>query len=458
MRLQSRPVISKQPTTHKDHKEIKKGFLYSNDKAGQYPDSYYLASANHIPDYPKQTGTQSSDICIIGAGFTGLSAALHLASKGYCVVLLEAHRVGWGASGRNGGQLGSDQRIDQNALESQYGKDEARALWNIAQDANLLCRNLIQNHAIDCDLTDGIIHADHRPRYLKETRQYVEKLRTDYDYDNVRYLEQDEIRQLVGSESYFGGSLDMGAAHIHPLNFALGLAKAAAEAGVSIYQESPVLSYNDSGSDKVTIKTDRGEVTAKHMLLACNGYLDKLNSNVASRVMPINNYIVATEPLSDQQALDLLRENHAVADSRFVVNYFRLSADKRLLFGGGENYSFQFPNDIKSFVRKHMLEVYPQLSNTAIDYGWGGTLAITVNRMPYFAKVSENVLSASGYSGHGVAMATMAGKIMADMLDGKLANFDTMSQLKTYPFPGGTSLRWPLLVLAMSYYSLRDKL
>ena len=439
----------------------KKGFLYSNDKAGQYPDSYYFASANPIPEFPKQQGAESTDVCIIGAGFTGLSAALHLSQAGYSVILLDAHRVGWGASGRNGGQLGSDPRSDQDTLESQYGKDGARALWDIAQDANRLCRELISEHSIDCDLTDGIIHADHRQRHLKETREYTEKLQTEYGYDKVRYLETDEIRHLVGSESYFGGSLDMGAAHLHPLNFALGLAKAAVESGATIYQESPVLSYEESDNTSITqvsVKTAEGEVTAKHVLLACNGYLDTLNRKVASRVMPINNYIITTEPLSDEQAKNLIRENHAVADSRFVVNYFRLSADKRMLFGGGENYSFQFPPDIKSFVRKHMLAIYPQLKNTRIDYGWGGTLAITVSRMPYFAKVSKNVLSASGYSGHGVAMATMAGKIMADMIDGKLANFDTMAGLKTYPFPGGTTLRWPLLVLAMTYYSLRDKL
>lgn len=436
----------------------KQGFLYSNDKAGQYPDSYYFASSNSMPEYPIQQGSETTDVCIIGAGFTGLSAALHLAKAGYSVVLLDAHRVGWGASGRNGGQLASDQRSDQDTLEASYGKDGARALWDIAQDANTLCRDLIHEHAIACDLTDGIIHADHRARYLKETRKYTEKLHSQYSYDKIHYLEKDEIRDLVGSESYHGGSLDMGAAHLHPLNFALGLAKAATEAGATIYQESPVLNYSDSSAGKVAVKTATGEITADHVLLACNGYLDKLNSKVASRVMPINNYIIATEPLSDELARNLIRDNHAVADSRFVVNYFRLSADKRMLFGGGENYSFQFPPDIKNFVRKHMLAVYPQLEGTPIDYGWGGTLAITVSRMPYFAKISENVLSASGYSGNGVAMATMAGKIMAEMIGGKLTSFDTMAQLKTYPFPGGASMRWPLLVLAMTYYSLRDKL
>ncbi|PWQ92817.1 NAD(P)/FAD-dependent oxidoreductase [Leucothrix pacifica] len=439
----------------------KKGFLYSNDEVGKYPDSYYHASANTIPEFPRQFGEETADVCIVGAGYTGLSAALHLAQAGYKVILLDAHRVGWGASGRNGGQLASDQRSDQDTLESRYGKDHARALWDIGLEANQLCKDLIHEHAIDCDLTPGIIHADHRKRYLKHSRDYVEKLQTEYGYEDIRYLEQDEIRQLVGSESYFGGMLDTRAAHIHPLNFALGLADAAHEAGAVIYQESPVLSYSDgsgAGGSTVTVKLENGTITTKQLLLACNGYLDTLDKKVEARVMPINNYIVATEPLSESLASELLSENHAVADSRFVVNYFRLSADRRMLFGGGENYSFKFPKDIPGFVRKHMLQVYPQLEEARIDYGWGGTLAITVSRMPYFAKSSEGVVSASGYSGHGVAMATLAGKIMADMVDGKLARFDTMAGLKTYPFPGGAGLRWPLLALAMTYYGMRDRL
>lgn len=434
----------------------KQGFLYSNDKAGEYPDSYYYATANHLPKFPRQSGEETADVCVIGAGYTGLSSALHLAKAGFSVILLDAHRVGWGASGRNGGQVATDQRCDQSTLEAQYGKDHARELWDIGLAANQLCKKLIKQHKIDCDLTPGIIHADHRARNLKHSQAYAEKLQNEYDYDAIEYLDQAEIRRLVGSESYFGGTLDKEAAHLHPLNFALGLAKAAHEAGAIIYEESPVLKY--SGDKPVTVTLENGTIKATHVLLACNGYLDKLNRKVASRVMPINNYMVATAPLPEALALELLRENHAVADSRFVVNYFRLSADRRLLFGGGENYSFQFPADIKNFVRGHMLEVYPQLAQTPIDYGWGGTLAITVSRMPYFAKLSENVLSASGYSGHGVAMATFAGKIMADMIGGKLAQFDTMADLRTYPFPGGEVMRLPLLVLAMTYYSLRDKL
>lgn len=434
----------------------KQGFLYSNDQAGQYPDSYYHATANTMMRFPRQQGEETTDVCVIGAGFTGLSAALHLAEAGYRVILLDAHRVGWGASGRNGGQLAADQRCDQETLEKQYGKAEAHALWELGLASNQLCKTLIQRHHISCDLTPGIIHADHKPRYLKHSQAYVDKLQTEYGYEHIRYLAQPEIRQLIGSERFYGGSLDTNAAHLHPLNFALGLAQAAQQAGVTIYEHSPVLSYSDE--QQVCITLAEGNIKAAHVILACNGYLDQLNKKVAAKVMPINNYMIATEPLSEAMARQLLRDNHAVADSRFVVNYFRLSADRRLLFGGGENYSFKFPADIKRFVQRHMLDIYPQLKHTSIDYSWGGTLAITMSRMPYFAKLSEQVLSVSGYSGHGVAMATLAGKIMAEMIDGKLAHFDTMAKLKSYPFPGGSGFRWPLLVLAMSYYSLQDRL
>lgn len=435
---------------------LSNGFLYSNDIAGQYPDSYYAATANALPPFPQQAGDESADVCIIGAGFTGLSAALHLAQAGYKTIVLDAHRVGWGASGRNGGQLGAGQRVDQDALESSYGKEMARAMWDLAKDSILLCRDLINTHQIDCDLKDGIIHADHKQRYVAESQEYAEKLQTEYDHQAIRFLDQEEIRHLVGSPAYYGGTLDMSAAHVHPLNFALGLAKAAQAAGAIIYENSQVLSYSKTDPAVVTLKN--GTIKAKHVILACNGYLDDLDKHVAARVMPINNYILATEPLSEEQKQSLIRNDHAVADSKFVVNYYRFSDDNRLLFGGGESYSFKFPSDIKSFVRKEMLKIYPQLENTQIDYGWGGTLGITVSRLPYMKQLAPNVLSSSGYSGHGVAMATFAGKMLADTIDGTMTQFDVMSKVRTYPFPGGTMLRYPLLVAAMSYYALRDRL
>lgn len=431
-------------------------FLHDNDVLGAYPSSYYAASAKLSLNLNSQVGEEDADVCIIGAGFSGLSAALHLAGKGLKVVVLEAHRVGWGASGRNGGQLGTGQRVEQDALENMVGQQAARKLWDLGLESVSLCKELIAEHNIDCDLTPGILHADHKAKFIPETREYVEKLQRDYQYQDVRFIDRDEIRQMVGSNAYHGGSLDTRSAHLHPLNFALGLAKAALAAGVTIYEKSEVISYTKTEPSLITLQN--GRIKARFVLLACNGYLDNLDRSVAKKIMPINNYIAATEPLSASQASELIRDNVAVADSKFVINYFRLSADRRMLFGGGESYRFKFPEDIKQFVTKPMLEIYPQLKGVKLDYAWGGTLGITVNRMPYFDKLAPNVFCAMGYSGHGVGMATLGGKLMAEAIEGTLSRFDVLAGVKTPNFPGGTLLRWPGLVLAMTYYSIRDKL
>ncbi len=432
------------------------GFLYTNDQPGQYPASWYAVTANKLPELPKLQGTTTADVCIVGGGYTGLSAALHLADAGYQVVLLEAHRVGWGASGRNGGQVGTGLNKDQAELEALVGKVQAKALWELSLEAVQLCKELIHKYAINCDLQAGIIHADHRQRFVKTSRQFVEKLQRDYDYSAIRFLDQAALQQELNSPLYYGGVLNVGAAHLHPLNYALGLAQAAQQAGVIIHEYSPVLSY--SAGDKVEINTAQGKVTADYLILACNGYLDDLEPKIASRVMPINNYIVATEPLRTAQIQDLIPNRYAVADSAFVVNYFRMSADGRLLFGGGESYSFKFPNDIPALVRPRMLAVFPQLAKAKIEYAWGGTLAVTVNRLPYFTRLQPKVFSVSGYSGHGVALATLAGKLLSEVIAGTAERFEVMAKLPNWPFPGGTLLRWPLLVTAMLYYSLRDRL
>ncbi|MGB8622745.1 MAG: FAD-binding oxidoreductase, partial [Paracoccaceae bacterium] len=252
------------------------------------------------------------------------------------------------------------------------------------------------------------------------------------------------------------GTLDMGGGHIHPLRFALGLARLARDRGVRIFERSRVTGL--SQGDPATVKTDKAQITARNVVMACNGYLGHLQSEVAARVMPINNFIVATEPLSETEAEALIRDNHAVADSKFVINYFRLSQDRRMLFGGGESYGYRFPADIAALVRKPMLEIYPQLKDARIDYAWGGTLGITMNRMPHFARVAGNIISASGYSGHGVAMATLGGKIAAEAIAGQAMKFDLLASVPTQRFPGGAALRWPLLVLAMVWFSLRDRL
>ena len=422
-----------------------------------YPNSYYHASCNRSVELTPLDGSRRADVCIIGGGYTGLSSALHLAERGYDVVLLEARKPGWGASGRNGGQLCSGQRKDQVELSKMVGADAARELWILAEAAKDLAKDLITRHQIDCDLKPGIAHADHKPGYAGESREYVDFLREQYDYQQIEYLERDAMAELVGSDTYHGGSLDMGAAHLHPLNYALGLADAALAAGARLYESTVVESYQEGNPNRIV--TNRGIVEADSIVLACNGYLGKLEQRVSGKIMPINNFVIATEPLSDEQLNVICPRDVAIADSRFVVNYYRLSADKRMLFGGGENYRQNFPSDIASFVRKPMLQVYPQLADTRIDYAWGGTLAVTLNRMPHFGRLGRhNTYFAQGYSGQGVAMATLAGKMISDAIAGEAESFDLFGRIPTREFPGGDLLRWPGLVLGMSYYALRDRL
>ncbi len=430
--------------------------LTVNDRQGEYPKSWYAATANTHEPFETAKGDLTCDVCVIGGGYTGLSAALHLARKGFDVVLLEAHRVGWGASGRNGGQVGTGQRVGQAELERMVGLERARELWLLSLASTQLVKDLIDTYSIDCDYTRGIIHADHRKRYVADSHKQADKLRNDYDYDQVSTLDQRQIREEVGSESYYGGTLDKGSAHVHPLNYALGLAGAAKQAGVRVFENSRVTTMETS--EPAVISTGQASIKARYVALACNGYLGGLQPQIASHVMPINNYIVATEPLSDADATALIKNNYAVADSRFVVNYFRLSRDKRMLFGGGESYRYRFPGDIAGLVTKPMLSVYPQLKGVKLDYAWGGTLGITMNRMPHFSRIKGNVLSTGGYSGHGVAMATLAGSLIADAVDGQAGAFDVMQSVPSHKFPGGTMLRLPLLAVGMMWYTLRDKL
>ena len=428
--------------------------LHANDQAGEYPASFYAATATPAARHPTLQGAVRADVCIVGGGYTGLSAALHLAQRGQSVVLLEAHRMAFGASGRNGGQVGSGQRQTQDWLERAAGPAAAHQLWVLAEEAKALVRSLIADHAMPVTFRPGVAEACYSAAEADQTRAYAERLHRDYGYDQAQPLTRAEMRQIIGSERFHGGVLDHGAGHVHPLNYALGLAQAAAEAGASLHENSEVLRI-DHGPAPV-VHTAQGHVTCDHLILACNGYLGDLDRRVASRVMPINNFIIATEPLGDR-ATDVLTQPIAVADSRFVVNYWRLSDDNRLLFGGGESYGYRFP-DILRTVRKPMLAVYPQLADVRIDYAWGGTLAITTNRMPCFVRTAPNVLSASGYSGHGVAMATLAGRVLAEAVAGQSARFDTFNAIPQQPFPGGPAMRWPLLVLAMTWYSLRDRL
>jgi gamma-glutamylputrescine oxidase len=428
--------------------------------ASGFQDSWYYATARGLVEHPALSERIRADVCVIGAGYTGLSAAIELAGRGYRVAVLEAYRVGAGASGRNGGVLGMGQRKDQDELEAWLGRDVAHKLWQIALDANALVRERIERFAIDCDLKNGELHAAHRPRHVRGYWDYADLLARDYGYERMRRVDRDEMVAMLGTDAYHGGYLDTGAGHLHPLNLTLGLARGAASLGAQLYEHSEVLDYRggERPGQPVIARTAAGEVEADYLVIACNGYLGRLERSIESYQMPINNFVLATAPLGEGRARQINRDDLAVVDSRFVVNYFHLSPDHRLIFGGGENYSTRFPRDLKNFVRKHMLAVYPQLADVPIDHAWGGTLAITLKRMPHFGRKGHGVYWAQGYSGHGIAMANMGGKLVAEAIMGDAERFDLFARLPHVRFPGGRLLRWPALVAGMLYYSLLDRL
>lgn len=417
--------------------------------------SYYAATAIGMEGHPRLDGDRSADICIIGGGYTGLSAALHLAERGRDVVLVEANRLGWGASGRNGGQLHSAQRREQSTLEAWFGKQRAHQLFDLGEEAKSLVKSLIAKHDIACDWQDGLIHAMHKPSYLKDMRQEIDLLRHDYNVNDITELNRDEITTALGTSSYYGGWREQSAGHLHPLNYALGLARAAKRAGAKLYEQTRALKVEHGTTSRVV--TETGTISAKIVILAGNGYLHGIDDHTEARVMPLHNFILATEPLGDR-ARTLIPNREAAADSRFVVYYWRLSADNRLIFGGGETYGRTFPQDIKAFVRPHMLKLYPRLHDVKIDYAWGGTLAVTMKRLPFMRRLKAGLYTACGYSGQGVGTATFAGKLLAEAISGEQERFDVFSKLPAPPFPGGKLLRYPTMVLAMTWYAVRDRI
>ncbi len=427
--------------------------LFANEQPGIFTDSWYAATSTPLPRFPALRGDTRADVCIIGAGYTGLSAALHLAQAGLDVVVVEAHGVGFGASGRNGGQVGSGFNKGQSWLERRLGPGPAQALWDLAEDAKSTLRGMIDDNGIDASWRDGVARCCRFDSEVREARDESEMLAQRYDYSQIEPLDRAQLAALIGTEAYAGGVLDRGAGHVHPLRLAFGLAQAAASVGAQIYESTLVTKLTPNRPNVVT--TEQGRITAETVILATNGYIGDLDAKVSARVMPINNYIVATEPLGDAAPL---AEDIAANDTRFVVNYWRQTPDKRLLFGGGESYGYRFPDDIAAKVRPALAQVYPQLAEVRIDHAWGGTLAITSHRLPHFARPSPTVLSAAGYSGHGVALSVMAGRVLAEAIRGTTTRFDLLAGLPTMRFPGGAAARAPLLALAMRWYSLRDRL
>ncbi|MEM1100470.1 MAG: FAD-binding oxidoreductase [Pseudomonadota bacterium] len=424
--------------------------LFRNDRPGAFPPSWYAATAEAPPQRPPLEGEAKVDVAVIGAGFTGLTCALELARRGVNVAVVEAHRAGFGASGRNGGQVGSGFNIDQRTLEAELGQDTARALWDLSMEAKAMVRDFCAAHAPEARFTPGVAHGAWKAGELRDLLEDAEHLARAYNFETSP-LTGDAFRALVRSPVYKGGVIDRDAGHVHPLRYCLALAREAEAAGATLFEGSPVTRLVDGA-----LHTDRGTLRADQIVLAGNGYLPDIEPRYAARVCPINSFIAATEPLADPTSV--LAEDFAVADDRFVVNYFRLSEDGRLLFGGRENYGIGFPKDITTRLRQRMLHLFPQLAEARIDYVWGGTLGITLRRVPLVRELSPGLWAAGGFSGHGVALTAIAGRILAEAIMGDRGRFETLARLPCPPFPGGARSRAPLLTLAMTWYSLRDRI
>lgn len=422
--------------------------LTTNDKLGSYPLSHYARGVDDKA-LPSLKGEQKASVCVIGAGFTGLNAALTLAKAGVDVVVLEASRIGFGATGRNGGQIGTGQRVDVDELEEKYGFDNAKAMFDIGVAAHGHVVDQCREYMIDIGYQAGVAHAEFDAKGKNHAYASAEYLASKYGYDKVECI--DDMNAHVSSPKYSGGTIDWGAGHGDPLALAFGAAKAAIKAGAKIYENSRVISMENGA------RTEHGVVHADHYVLACNGYLGDLDREVSKFVMPINNFIVTTEVLGAIRAMELIPQNIAVADSKFVVNYFRRTPDHRLLFGGGESYGYKFPRNLAAKAYAPMLDIFPQLKGVKIDNAWGGTLAITMNRLPYVRR-RHNIWTASGYSGHGVALASFCGHLIGEAMQGDSPEFDIMASIEHTKFPGGTTMRHPLLIAAMLWYQLRDKL
>lgn len=417
--------------------------------------SYYAASANPHPAYPRLQGRRRADVCVIGAGYTGLGAALHLAERGFDVTVLEAARVGWGASGRNGGQVESGFSPGMTETVRLVGLDHAGQLWRLAEAAKAMVVERVARHQIACDLRLGYFYAAAKPRHLAELRAEHDLLRERFGYREVALIDRQETRSRLGTDRFAGAIHDRAAAHLHPLNYTLGLAGATVAAGAKLFEQTPARAIE--GGAKPVVVTDHGAVRADHVIIGCNAYLGDLVAPMARRIMAVGSTMVATEPLGRDRAAALIPGGEAVSDSNFVLDYFRLSADSRMLFGGRVSYADRAGRpDLARIMRRRMLRTYPGLADLPISHVWGGLVAITRNRLPDMGRLDGPIYYAQGYSGHGVALAGFAGTVLAEALAGTAERFDVFARIPHRDFPGGRHLRRPLLALAATWYRLRD--
>lgn len=415
--------------------------------------TYYAARAKPTALRMPLTGSVRADVCIVGGGIAGCSAALHLAERGYSTVLLEQHRIGWGASGRSGGEVIHGVACGQRPLERLIGAGGSRAVWDVATEAVSLTRALIARHAIECDWVDGYMLAALKPRHDRELHAEIDELRTRYDYHSVRYMPLGEVRAVIASARYLGAMFDANGGHLHPLAYTRGLAAAADRAGARLFEGTRAVRLMPG-----CVRTEGGEVHAGRVVLCGNAYLGALAPALADRIIPVATHLIATEPLGEARARSLITNNAAVSDMNWALDYFRRSADHRLLFGGAISYAGHGGLAARAANRARMLRVFPQLADARIEYTWSGLLDLTANRAPHFGRLTAEVYFLQGFSGHGIALAGMAGKLVAEALAGQAERFDVFARIPHGRFPGGALARRPLLALAMLYYRLRDLL
>jgi len=413
--------------------------------------SYYAASVNENTNYPPLRGEQSADVCVIGAGFTGISTALHLAERGYNVHVVEANKVGWGASGRNGGQMIGGISGEKAIIKSAVDDD---MLWEMRWAGHAIIRQRVEQYGIQCDLKNGYADVAINKRHVRALQaEYDELQRREFPHD-VRLLNKDKTRATIGTNAYIGALVNMGNGHLHPLNLCIGEASAAVSKGATIYEGSTVTRIEDG--PRPTVVTDHGRVSADTVVIAGNAY-HYLEKKLRGIMFPVNSFIIATEPLTAEQVDSVNPQDLAICDPNFVIEYFRLSADKRMLFGGRMNYFGDDPRVIERHHRRAMLRLYPQLEGIGVDYAWGGTIGVPLHRVPQMGRVAPNVFYSQGYSGHGVNVTHLAGQILADAIAGTMERFDIFANIKPIRFPGAHTFRKPLVSLGVLYYQIRDK-